>query len=434
MGDGSPAVDMASSNSSTKEAFAEVPKTDNTASTESLSAPVVRKLVTLRRINKIKQLTSSKFVAITVDGWEVVVNTRRVQRQFEEGQVVVYFQIDSFIPDNDGNFWEEMVMSAELFQKRRGFRVRTVRIGKSSLISQGRVFHLNDYPRIKRMVLELQELHGEEEGLARAMQMSFDHVLGVVKWDVDVQDKGRSYGPPPPMIPSTGLYRIQDMTKLWDKHAATRVQITEKLDGRTVSIYFVRNDSPFAKCLPELHDFADDTDADERQRRLCVFPHGRVGVCAYGRDLVCAPDSKVWEVLEGLGIPDRLAGDGRTAVMQGELVGPCVVPGNSLAYDSCDQDEFYAFSLWTEHGKHDGFDDEETQRHALLCMGVPVVPLVGYFTIGEFGKSVEEMLAKADGQGFRGEGHVREGFILKNARENIKIKVISNVWLEKYLG
>ncbi|KAI6378401.1 hypothetical protein MCOR25_002268 [Pyricularia grisea] len=402
------------------------PTTEKRPSTEFFPAPVVRKLVTLRRIDEIRpvkdaKLPKSKYVVIAVDGWEVVVNTKRDQRRFEKGQVVVYFQIDSFVPEDDGNYWEEMATSAELLQGRWGFRVRTLRIGNSSFISQGRVFHLSEYPRIQEMVMELQKLYGEKEGLERAMQRSFDDVLGVVKWDVAEKDKDDHYGPPPPMIPSTGLNRIQDVTRqLWERHAATRVQITEKLDGCPISIYFVRNDSPFAKCLPELYDFPGRPRAKQHQQQLCVFPHGRVGVCTNKLDYVCTPTQQFWAVAEKLGIPEMLAREGRTAVVQGEFVGR----------DHRHPDEFYAFSLWTEDGKHDGLDDEVTQRDALVRMGVPVVPLVGYCAVGEFARSTEEMLQKADGYGLRGQA--REGLVLKSAKENIWVKVISNAWLEGY--
>ncbi|KAH8848340.1 hypothetical protein MCOR27_003358 [Pyricularia oryzae] len=421
-----PAVTVTCPTIPTDRTLAVSPTTEKAASTESFSAPVARKLVTLRRISRIRpvkntKLPKLKYVAITVDGWEVVVNAKRDQRRFREGQLVVFFQIDSFVPENDGNFWEEMSTSAELFQERRGFRIRTLRIGESSLISQGRVFHLGEYPRVEEVVAELQKVHGDKDGLEVAMQRSFDDVLGVVKWDVTEEHKGAHYGPPPPMIPRTALNRIQDVTQqLWERHAATRVQITEKLDGCPISIYFVRNDSPFAKCLPALHDFAGKPDAERRQQQLCVFPHGRVGVCANRLEYVCASGQRFWAVVERLGIPGRLAREGRTAVVQGELVAP----------DRGGPGGFYAFSLWTEGGKHGGFDGEETQRAALRRMGVPLVPLLGYRAIGEFASSTGEMLAKADGRGFRGQ--LREGFVLKNVKENIWVKVISNAWLEGY--
>lgn len=98
---------------------------------------VERKLVTLRTITEVRRLKGARYKGYDVvkidGGWSVVV----FHGAFTHGELVVFFEIDSFIPAINGRFsWENSRDMIE-FQGEKGFHVRSQMFGKQ--ISQGLV-------------------------------------------------------------------------------------------------------------------------------------------------------------------------------------------------------------------------------------------------------------------------------------------------------
>lgn len=82
----------------------------------------MRKLASLRRISDIRPIDNADFIEVcVVDGWEVVTK----KGQFNIGDLIVYIEIDSKVPENDD--FE--------FLRDRGFNVKTIKLRKQ--VSQG---------------------------------------------------------------------------------------------------------------------------------------------------------------------------------------------------------------------------------------------------------------------------------------------------------
>lgn len=141
--------------------------------------PPYRKLVSVRRVSRIKPLNSSQTHEVAmVDGWPVVVK----KGQFAVNQQVLYFAIDCFLPFGDDRY-ESYCFShfpVELHGE-VGWAVQTVVF--EGHISQGMVFAMNDaFPEI---ICLRDELEKEWRGnLAEMKLMSFDlkNYLGIRKW------------------------------------------------------------------------------------------------------------------------------------------------------------------------------------------------------------------------------------------------------------
>ncbi len=105
--------------------------------------PATRKLVSIRRISEKKRIKKSNFEQAFVDGWSVGAHK---EDGFDVGELVVYFEIDSFVPSSDGRFWEYSDSFTE-FNGKRGYHVRSLQ-GKGT-VSQGLIFTLEQFPEIK---------------------------------------------------------------------------------------------------------------------------------------------------------------------------------------------------------------------------------------------------------------------------------------------
>src|SRR5262245_53917451 len=93
-----------------------------------------RKLVTLEKIAALEPIPGADAIdAATVRGWTVVVK----KREFQLGEDVVYFEIDSFLPLDDERFAFLEPRGSKTVEGVRGHVLKTVRL--RGVYSQGLV-------------------------------------------------------------------------------------------------------------------------------------------------------------------------------------------------------------------------------------------------------------------------------------------------------
>jgi ATP-dependent RNA circularization protein (DNA/RNA ligase family) len=87
--------------------------------------------------------------------------------------------------------------------------------------------------------------------------------------------------------------------------------------------------------------------------------------------------------------------------------------------------EFIVFGVWDI----DAAEYLDPRQVVTLCerFGIKHVPVVGYTSLGEYARDVQELLGKAEGRGQF--GGVREGFVFNSMNGAERFKVISNSWL-----
>lgn len=298
-----------------------------------------RKLASIRRIKRIDEIKGAdRIVKATVDGWELVTQK---SNNFQPGDLVVYFEIDSLLPLTEQfSFLEQYKVSAKNSVNGEGYRLKTIRL--RGQISQG-------------LILPLSEIvHLEDPNNAQYIEgMDLTDALGVKKYEkpIPAQLAGKVRGNFPSDIPKTDQERIQNIFDKWvyGPHFEDSYEVTLKLDGSSFTAYYRR--------------------ADER-----------FGVCSRNLDLAETEDNAFWQVARKHHLQESMAYIAHEAgcdfAIQCELMGPGV-QGNR---EKLDELEIFLFDIYDiTSGKY--LDSDMRFHMAENILKVPHVPLI---TIDKF--------------------------------------------------
>lgn len=204
----------------------------------------MRKLVTLRKILDISPIENADAIEVaTVDGWKVVVK----KGEFSVGMVVVYFEIDSVLPQGRPEF--EFLMArgckdqpVEDGSVVYGHRLRTIKL--RGQVSQGLIIPL---PSDCHLEIETKTLVPTvlfpcevDVGIDGFLRLTLDDDLsalyGVKKYEkpTPAQLQGMVRGCYPGWLPKTDQERIQNCYR----HIPTNMfEVEEKIEGSSMTIY-----------------------------------------------------------------------------------------------------------------------------------------------------------------------------------------------------
>lgn len=276
--------------------------------------PKAQGLATLRQIDKISgALGTHKFNTAHIDGWVVVVAAHR----FSAGEHVLFFEPDAFIPAAHFKRAADLGSTLTEYQGVKGYRV-TIRKVTSELHSEGFIAKLSEFPRIEQKAQELLATHTPSQSDKNSLDFTQD--LGVLKWRIDNDMSLQKLGDIPVFVRDCSMPNGQNCPNFFvkPKYKAIEYQETSKMDGATMSCYFVRQDSSFWRSLAPL-----PACYDERM----VHSNGRFGVCARNTERNNAHARQVdvyWEAALKLNMPETLARENRNLVVHGELVGDAI--------------------------------------------------------------------------------------------------------------
>ncbi len=97
-----------------------------------------RKLATIRKVQKLKPIAGADLIEVAVvDSWEVIVQKNKVQ----EGSLVVYFEIDSWIPTSLAPFLSKGQEPKE-YAGIKGEKLRTIKL--KGQVSQGLIMTIDE--------------------------------------------------------------------------------------------------------------------------------------------------------------------------------------------------------------------------------------------------------------------------------------------------
>lgn len=190
-----------------------------------------RKLASIRRIVEISAIDGADLIcAYRVDDWWVVGKVN----EFVVGDLVVYFEIDSWIPTELAPFLSKG-KEPRVYEGVAGERLKTIRLkGK---LSQGLILPLSvlgaDF--FNRGVVGPDFWHKDDIIVFYEEGADCTDYLGIQKWEapVNAQLAGKARGNFPDFIRKTGEERIQNFGK--EVRAAfergDRFEVTMKLDG-----------------------------------------------------------------------------------------------------------------------------------------------------------------------------------------------------------
>jgi RNA ligase (TIGR02306 family) len=330
----------------------------------------MRALVTIQRVKAITAIPGSDFLeAAHIMGWTCVVK----KGEFREGDLGVYFEVDSFLPIDPR--YEFLRASSyrenedEGQSRRPGFRIRTAKM--RGQLSQGLFLPLPLFP----------ELEGAEEG------GDVTERLGVKKWYIPetAGAGGTIIGDRPPGIPASDEVRIQSALELLDTLRGKPYYITTKMDGTSGIVYFI---------------------------------DGKTGCCSRNKEIKDEAEALYWTPVYRYGLKEKLREYGKNIVLTGELCGPGIQK-NRLRLSALD---WYVFDVmdW-DSGTYLPLD-----RALELCasLGVPAVPLEERGD--RFDYTLEALLEKARGK--YPSGLDKEGIVVRDALspKAVSFKVLNN--------
>lgn len=329
-----------------------------------------RKLVSFRLIRDIIPIDGADNIELAlVDGWQVVVK----KGEFKVGDFGVYFEIDSWVPHCLAPFLTQSGREPKEYKGIKGERLRTIKLRKQ--LSQGLLLPVASVFSYSNITIDLDA--------------DLSEALGVVKWEPpeDGSLNGKPSGTFPSFIPKTDQPRIQN---IWDavKEHSFLFEVTEKLDGSSMTVYFC---------------------------------DGKFGVCSRNNELKEEEENAFWIAANKANLKEKLHSIGSNIALQGELIGPKIQknPYNRDGY------EFYLFDVFDiDRATYYCSSD---RLNLATAMDIKHVPVVAHTQLPSF----EELLEFSDGKSALSNAD-REGIVFKSVQDpSVSFKVISNKWLLK---
>ena len=342
--------------------------------------PSERKLATIRRITEINPIEGADLIeAISIGGWTVVAQKAI---GYKVNDLVVYLEIDSFVPTEVAPFLTQEGKEPKEYLGIKGERLRTKKL--KGVVSQGLLLPLESVSDNPLFNAEMLFYEGSD----------VTSLLSIVKWEPPAEFRSAdAKGTFPSFIPKTDQERIQNLSREFDKYkeAAELWEITEKLDGSSMTVF---------------------------------FKAGNVGVCSRNLELKEDIDNTFWGCAVDSGAVDELKKFQQELALQGELIGPGI-QGNKY---NLQKHEYHIYDIF-DIAKQEYLLPEERYKvvQAMQLMHCPVLEVQDL----QF-RGIPDILAYAEGKSRLNTKTEREGVVFKNMQSSTSFKAISNKWLIKF--
>lgn len=372
---------------------------EETAITEEVNEEPVRKLASIRQINTLSPIEGADRIEVaTIDGWRVVVK----KGDFKAGDLCVYVEIDSILPDDNPNY--DFLKNSSGKMK----RIRTIRLRGE--ISQGIAFPLSiltgdiivyKTPEPSSTIREPRNIKMVDD-LEIELGIDLTEFLNVKKYEPEISFylQGKCKSTFPSWISKTDEERIQNLPWIIKEHSDTEFYMTEKLDGTSHTTYLT----------------------DE------------FGVCSRNMDLLESEDNYYWQAARALKLEERMQDNNmQNFALQGEMIGPGI-QGNKYALDKV---TIRFFNVWDiKEYKYLNYEDFLSTMIFLDLQAVPYIGKCSLKTIGD----MEQIITYANGSSLLNLTVPREGVVFRPLTEQrmlkgggrLSFKAISNDFLETY--
>ena len=325
----------------------------------------MRKMASVQRVLEKKSIVGADLVeAYRVNGWWVVDK----KDAYEVGDLVVYCEVDSWIPHTLAPFLTKPGHSPREYLGVKGERLRTVKL--KGQLSQG-------------LLLPLVEDNSEEG-------QDFSEILGVIKWeDTRYMANMDARGNFPDFIPKTDQERVQNLGRTLEKYFGQSFEVTVKRDGSSLTAFVNGEES---------------------------------GVCSRNINLKETEYSAFWAAANSLSLIPKILSTGRNLALQGELMSQ-KIQGN---YEKVQSIEWNCFDIYDIDSRKYLLPKE--RRELCKQLNIPHIKVVEEDFV--LCHNVDQLLEMAEGPGVN-PGVKREGLVFKHNKTDFSFKAISNSYLLK---
>ena len=335
-------------------------------------------MASFRKISNLLPIKEADRIELAVvDGWQVIVE----KGKYAVGDTIIFVEVDAWVPLEVAPFLQKG--SRKEYKGVQGNRLKTIKL--RGVLSQGLVLPVSALNAPSCFVPELGA--------------DVSQHLNIQKWERELpaQLAGKAKGYFPTFIRKTDQERVQNIWKDIEEDTAfyhgTEWEISEKLDGSSMTVYFYQ---------------------------------GQFGVCSRNLELQYDENNSFWQAAEKYRLEQVLrrlfATTGSEYAFQGELVGPGI-QGNPYNLDEL---HFVVFDIWDI--KEQCYLSPMGRRW--LLDDVPRLEHVPYVD-GKLPNTLVETLSMADGTSdYAGNTVAREGIVFKmHEYPHYSFKAISNNWL-----
>ena len=336
----------------------------------------MRKLAKIVKIDKLEKHPNADTLDVChVGGWKVVAKSNT----HSEGELVVYCEIDSWLPHSIAPFLTKEGKTPRIFNQIEGQVLKSVRL--RGIVSQGLLLPLNilnsDYiPVIEDDVSEMLNITKYEPPVSASLAGDLRCAF-------------------PGYVPKTDSERIQNLTselQVWAQNKEL-FSITEKLDGTSVS--FIRNEE-------DIH------------------------VCSRNWSIRPSEQNTYWKMYYKYNIESILQNNSFNIAIQGEVVGSGI---QSNEY-KLNEARLFVFNVYNiDEKRYLNMPEMETfcQENKL-----DTVPKIDTKILDE-STTIDELLLQATDASLLNKNTLREGLVFKGINNTqLNFKVISNEWLLKH--
>ena len=342
----------------------------------------MRKLASIRKIDKIKEHTNADTLELAIiGGWQVVVR----KGEFKENDLVVFFEIDSWVPVSIAPFLAKdkpkfYSIDPSIIPPVEGEKLKTVKLRGE--LSQG-------------LILPVSILNGvfnEDDDVTE--------VLGIQKWEAPIHAslRGTVKGSFPSFVKKTDQERVQNLKKeVFVNNKDTKYEVSIKIDGSSMTVgYNSTIDSPVFVCSRNMNLKLDNSNNSFIQ--IAMF----------------------------LDLPNKLTQLQRNIAIQGELYGEGI-QGNP---EKIRGHKFLVFDIWDIDNQK--YLSPKERQEIINQLGLESVPILHEnVTLADLNiHSMEDILLFANGPSKNPDVN-REGVVFKSMNGEFSFKSISNLYLLK---
>lgn len=323
------------------------------------------------RITDVKSIPEAdKIVAYHVGGWWVV----GLKDEYQVNDLVVYVSVDSWVPHAIAPFLSRG-NEPRVYQNIEGERLKTIKLKKQ--ISQGLLLPL--------AIINTPVNEGDD----------VSELLNIVKYEqvVPAHLAGFSRGNFPHQIPKTDEERIQNLSRRWDELCNISYEVTEKLEGTSMTAGLLNNE--FIVCSRNINLKETEGNTYWEQARI----------------------NKIEENLR-LHNMDNI-------IIQGEIIGEGIQENHYQLVGR----KLFVFSVYDVTAGQ--YLLPEARKDLVKVLNLTHVPMIEEsFTPGSM--SVDDILRRSDGPSMLNNKRLREGLVYKSNMSEHHWKAVSNAYLLKY--